>query len=205
MGRGGRPGARARLATKGAGKCDQGGSGREGPEKPPPCDSCSKSPSARLFAQIRPLVSRQHRKGVGARPAPLPTSGSHEDLRPRPTFAPSKSFSGPELLTREHTLARIGPVKRDLPRKAGDLQGLSAGRPGLSGTPAEMLTSGGVSRSVPKCLQRGCTSLQTSLAFCLRLRLEEILVALGKEVLLTVRFENVVEVVGIRGVQRGQE
>src|SRR5215213_556469 len=180
-------------------------SGRERPEKPAACDPCSQSPYAGQFAPTRPLVSRQHRKGVGARPAPLPTSGSHEDLQSCPTYAPSRSFSELELLTREHTPARIGPVKGDLPRKAAGLQGLSDSRPGLSGTQAEMLTSGGERRSVPKCLQSGTTSLQTSLAFCLRLSPEEILVALGKEVLLTVRFENVVEVVGIRGVQRGQE
>src|SRR5215211_7034972 len=148
MGRGGRPGARARLATKGAGKCDQGGSGREGPEKPPACDPCSKSPFARLLAQIRPLVSCQHRKGVGARPAPLRTSGSHEDLRSHATYAPSRSFGGLERLTSEHTPAPIVPVKRDLPRKAADLQGLSDSRQGgalsaiqqgLSGTQADML------------------------------------------------------------------
>src|SRR5829696_3553853 len=76
-------------------------------------------------------------------------------------------------------------------------------QPELSDTQAEMLTRGGERRSVLECLQRGRTSLQTSLAFCLRFHPEEIIVALGKEVLLTVGFEDVVEVAGIRRVKRG--
>ena len=49
------------------------------------------------------------------------------------------------------------------------------------------------------------TSFPTALAFCLRFRPEEIIVAPGKVVLLTAGFEDIVEVVGIRGVQRGQK
>ena len=110
LGCGGRLGARARLATKGTGKCDQSGPGREGPEKPPACDPCSESPFARLLAQIRPLVSNQHRKGVGAGPAPLHTSGSQTSSRAphvlRQGVSAGSNASGANTLLRGSALQR---------------------------------------------------------------------------------------------------
>jgi hypothetical protein len=55
-------------------------------------------------------------------PLPLHTSGSHEDLQSRATYAPSRSFGGLERPRNERTPTADRPVKRDLPRKVADLQ-----------------------------------------------------------------------------------
>src|SRR5215211_4240304 len=92
-GRGGRTGARGRLATKGARECGPGGSGRDGPEEPSTRDPRSGSPDSRPLIQVRPRTSRQYRREADTRPAPLHSRGSTW-ASSRVTSAPSDSLSG---------------------------------------------------------------------------------------------------------------